>query len=150
MRQRPAARLLVVAPDDRLLLFKFHFRQGPLAGRQFWATPGGAVDPGETFEQAAVRELLEETGLRIEDPGPQIAKRQAVFQTPDGEHVAADERFFLVRVNNAILSRVGWTKLEQEVMTEHRWWSANEIRESQEQIWPEGLADVLAGVASNR
>ena len=29
-----------------------------------WSTPGGHVDPGETFEQAAIRELEEETGIK--------------------------------------------------------------------------------------
>jgi 8-oxo-dGTP diphosphatase len=30
-----------------------------------WSFPKGKVDPGETFPQAAVREILEETGLKI-------------------------------------------------------------------------------------
>jgi 8-oxo-dGTP diphosphatase len=33
-----------------------------------WAMPGGWVDPGETPEQAVVREVAEETGLRVSAP----------------------------------------------------------------------------------
>jgi 8-oxo-dGTP pyrophosphatase MutT (NUDIX family) len=147
MRYRPAARLLVFDKAGRVLLFKFEFKRGALAGQAFWATPGGAVDEGESFEQAAIRELAEETGLQISDPGPQVSKREAVFLSPAGDTITADERFFVVRTDDAELSTDNWTPLEREVMVEHRWWSAEDIRHSTEQIWPESLAEMIAEIS---
>jgi len=146
MRERPSSRLLVIDPLQRILLFRFEHRQGPLAGQQFWATPGGALDPGESYAQAACRELLEETGLAVDDIGPEVGQRIATFQMPDGEMVRADERFFLVRAGALEISTERWTALEQEVMAAHRWWSAAELRSAAEQVWPEDLAELLVRI----
>jgi hypothetical protein len=94
--------------------------------------------------------MFEETGLIIGDPGPQIARRIATFQTPDGDTVQADERYFLIRANDAQLCNERWTELEREVMAEGRWWSLADLRSTEEQIWPENLTDILirAGVTA--
>jgi 8-oxo-dGTP diphosphatase len=107
MRGRPSARLLILDPSGRILLFRFVFTNGVLAGQDYWATPGGGVEEGETFEQAAIRELREETGIRLEDIGPEVARRELVLLLPDGERVIADERYFLVQSGDATLSREG-------------------------------------------
>ena len=143
MRIRPSSRLLILEPSGRMLLFRFVFKTGPLAGHDYWATPGGGVEDGETFEQAAIRELWEETGIRAQTIGPEVGRRLFPLQLHDGEHVTADERFFLVRSGNASLSRDGWTALERDVMTEHKWWSREELAQTSATVWPENLLAML-------
>ncbi|MGZ5899181.1 MAG: NUDIX hydrolase [Reyranella sp.] len=138
-----SARLLILNDAGHLLLFRFVHKTGPLAGQDFWATPGGGVEEGETLDQAAVRELAEETGLRRESVGPEVARREFTLQLPDGEYVAADERFFLVRVPDDSLSRTNWTNFEREVMVEHRWWSREELAQTAATVWPENLVAML-------
>ena len=144
MRRRLSARLLILNDAGRLLLFRFVHKTGALAGQDFWATPGGGVEDGETMEQAAVRELAEETGLQRGSVGPEVARREVAFQLPDGEHVVSDERYFLVRVTDDTLSRANWTAFEREVMVDHRWWSRDELLRTEATVWPENLAQMLA------
>lgn len=63
MNIHEATAVYVFDPAFEHLLFIRH-RKPPLAGR--WLPPGGHVDRGETPEESAVREVLEETGQRVE------------------------------------------------------------------------------------
>jgi 8-oxo-dGTP diphosphatase len=57
----PALSMAVIVADGKLLLIRRRQREGDL----LWALPGGAIEAGETPEEAAVRETVEETGLVV-------------------------------------------------------------------------------------
>jgi 8-oxo-dGTP pyrophosphatase MutT (NUDIX family) len=82
--ENPRASSVVVwrhaaAGREYLLLHRAH--QGPdYAGDWAWTPPSGARQPGETPEQAAARELLEETGLELRiDPVAHVTDEVALF-----------------------------------------------------------------------
>jgi phosphatase NudJ len=80
---------VVVRHGDRFLLVQERKRGAP------WALPGGRVEPGETLMDAAVRETLEESGVRVRltgllrlehTPRPRRARLRAVFLgEPEGD-----------------------------------------------------------------
>ena len=126
-----------------MLLFRFDVSDRP----PFWVTPGGECEPEESFEEAARRELFEETGLTI-DPGEQVARTTPQFVTVEGEPIQADERYFLARVRDEKISTAHHTALEQQVMTRHRWFTLDEIPDWPEAIFPETLVAILEDTLS--
>ncbi len=137
-RIRRAARIIVLDPANRALMFRFDVADRP----PFWVTAGGECEPGESFGEAARRELFEETGITA-DPGPQIARTTPEFITVEGEPVQADERYYIVRVDEARIDTANHTELEQKVMTQHRWFTLSELRGWPEAVYPENIADLI-------
>jgi 8-oxo-dGTP pyrophosphatase MutT (NUDIX family) len=63
------AAIVVLRSEGRVLLLQRHpfDRAYPdPSGQGLWCLPGGKIDPGETPEQAATRELYEETGIQAD------------------------------------------------------------------------------------
>jgi len=77
---RPGVAVIIFNEKNEVLLQK-------RADIKLWGIPSGHVEPGETVKEAAIREVLEETGLHVKilrligiysDPSSQI------FHYPDG------------------------------------------------------------------
>ncbi len=127
----------MVDERDCVLLFLGCDPQAPESGK-WWFPPGGGVEPGESDEQAAIRELREETGLRVVEVGPPIGDRRAAFSF-DGDQIHSYEVYFSINVDRFPLDDSAWTPLERRSVLDHRWWSVEELRRTDETVYPERL-----------
>lgn len=136
---RPAARVLLLDPDGRTLLIHW---QSDAADFAWWGTPGGGIDPGETPETAARREVLEETGLHDFALGPCVWLRETTFRF-QGRLYRQPERIYVARVETFEPRLDGLNEMETSMLRDMRWWSAGEIERSDAIFSPRRLAALL-------
>ena len=145
---RPAARVLLLDDSDRVLLMRVTTPNNP--DIRLWITPGGGIDPGETREDAALRELYEETGLHGVALGPCVWKRRHTWQWED-RWIKSDEWFYLLRAPAFDAVATAPDEWEMQYVHEHRWWSLPEMIASRNtetfvpRSMPELLLPLIAG-----
>ncbi|MGL4324904.1 MAG: NUDIX hydrolase [Beijerinckiaceae bacterium] len=149
---RHSARLIVLDPHDRLLLIQYQatraFDPAHPERRGFWYTPGGGIDPGETPEQAALREIDEEMGIRGVPLGPLVATCQALrdrFSLVRFCH----EQYFVMRTPSAHFDTSRLAETDIDPVSDVRWWDVPALMTTPESILPCGLpalaAQIIAG-----
>lgn len=142
METRHTARLIVLDPSNRLLLIQYRAEQPFLHnGREeslFWYTPGGGIDPGETPEQAALREIDEEMGIRDVPLGPQVAACTALRNRFSVKRLC-HESYFLMRTPDSRFDTARLAETDIDPVADVRWWDVDALARSGEAILPAGL-----------
>jgi len=137
MNYKGRAQCLVVR-DNKILMVKH--RHG---GDEWYCTPGGGIELGETPDQAALRELLEEcnvTGV--------IVKKTGEHSVPEGDFHSGLHAFFYtyqVDIGDQTPSLGYDPELtsEEQYLVDVRWMALNELSEvDRAYLWSAGLLSI--------
>lgn len=140
-RLREGIRGLIMDPDDHLLLVRFQW-EGLDPPEGFWANPGGGMEASETRLETLQRELREETGLIIDELGPEVWTKTAYFPMTnwDGQidhiHLVRTQRFDPA-------PEMTVAELAAEGVHEIRWWSPEELASSTATFAPRSLPELI-------
>ncbi|TXK17643.1 NUDIX hydrolase [Homoserinibacter sp. GY 40078] len=140
-RHRPVARVLVFDRDGRVLLFLTTAPDSSGVAR--WLTPGGGVDPGESYPDAARRELREETGLDSADLGEAVWAHDYDVEWDSADHDSGHAEFFRLVTDRFVPVDDEWTDDERIDVLGHRWWSIAELVAERPRFEPAELIDVV-------
>jgi 8-oxo-dGTP pyrophosphatase MutT (NUDIX family) len=137
--ERWTARLIILDPADRLLLIRYAAPPGGSAThpglKSFWFTPGGGIEPGETAQQAALREMEEEVGLTGLPLLGEVARRTALNDVFT-RAALCHERYFWVRAPSSWFDTARLAETDQDEVLDVAWWNVDALEASGDTVLP--------------
>jgi 8-oxo-dGTP pyrophosphatase MutT (NUDIX family) len=143
--ERDVVRAVVLDRLGHVLLFHTRDPTYPELGT-WWELPGGGIEPGETYLEAVIRELAEETGLTVtpDQVGRPGWRRRATFRYR-GQRRVNNEVIVLIRVPTVGPPIVGDGRVgfEDEDYFDYRWLPTAEVVASTDRFYPGRLPGLL-------
>jgi len=146
---RKSSRAIVLNKNNEIFLFKYKFDYLEDESA-IWITPGGSLEESETFDDALRREVFEELGVELKQECRQVYYRNPIYTLKNGEKVLSEEKFFIVYLDGEEFSYCNWTESEKRRMSVGKWWSAKEIRQSEEEFFTFDLVSILNDISNNK
>ena len=140
--RRRAARVILLDEDDHVLMI--HGTDPANPHDSYWYSLGGGVDEGEDLRAAAVREVWEETGLRLapEDLVGPLREDFVVFPF-DGKQIHQEQVFFGARTARFTARPAAFEELEVLSTIAIDWLPARALDQVAETVFPEFLAELV-------
>ena len=146
MIRRRVVRAVMMTSDRNVLLMRV---QEPVSGNEFWVTPGGGLEPGESDEDALRREVAEETGATRFSVGQRVWTRRCEF-TWDNREYSQNEYFYRVQTDPFEPSMdANPARGEASAFREFRWWSIDDIGRTEETLSPRDLHSLLENLSKD-
>lgn len=140
----PGVRVFVLDDRKRVLMVKSNYKKRSPED-EFWVIPGGGIEPGELSRDAGIREVVEETGLKIE-----ISRLLWVVEEilPNGEMNYCN--YFLGNIIGGSLQKGYDPELseEEQVIIDVAFLSKDEL-EKLPRVYPEVLRDEFWEIAED-
>ena len=120
----------LVVRENKILLVKHH-----MENRIFYCLPGGGVEPGETYEQAALRELKEESMV-----DGRIVRKLSIQYKPEDQ---GEVHTYLIEIDDDVVALAGTDPelpAEKQSIIGVAWLTIDELTEADRAyLWSSGL-----------